>query len=62
MKQSVYTFDDEYSAIRFVIVCAKSDRGFAMFRHGTRVTVLDPTGMNLRDIFRFARECGGSPE
>ena len=58
-RQSKYRFPDEAAARRFVQTCLKQG-GFAFFRDGLEVTVIDPTGMFGRDIFNVARECGGT--
>lgn len=60
-QQHAYDFPDEEDAKRFVFLVTRAHAGFAFFRQGTRVTVIDPHAMYAREIFRIARECGGDP-
>lgn len=57
--QQKYVFPDEEDAKRFVKTVVLAHQGFAFFRDGARVTVIDPHSMYAREIFRLARECGG---
>lgn len=60
-QQSTYVFPDDEDSKRFVRMLVAAHQGFAIFRMGTRVTVIDPFSMYAREIFRIARECGGDP-
>lgn len=54
-----FRFPDEEDARRFVALASKAQKGFAFFRTGTDVTVIDPFAMYARELLRIARECGG---
>jgi len=54
-----YTFEDEDQALRFVRICTHAHQGFAFFRRGVEVMIIDPTRRYAIEIDTIARECGG---